>query len=106
MIASLCAALVDELLPYREQFVDNASTFFGSVERYLGLALSALDRHEEAHASFERAAAAHARLNAPILLARTRLEWGEAIVRAGDPVRRHVHWRPRSCSSARRRRTP
>ena len=69
------------------QFVDNATTFFGSVERYLGLALSTLERHEEAETSFERAVAAHARLKAPILLARTQLEWGEAIIRAeGGPT--------------------
>jgi class 3 adenylate cyclase/tetratricopeptide (TPR) repeat protein len=83
----LCAVLVQELLPYRDQFVDNASTFFGSVERYLGLALSCLNRHDEAGVSFERAVAIHARLGAPILLARTRLEWGEAMVRAnGGPT--------------------
>jgi class 3 adenylate cyclase len=85
---SRCAALVAELLPYRDQFVDNASTFFGSVERFLGLGLSTLGRHEEAHASFERAAAAHARLNAPILLARTRLEWGAAIISADNGAQR------------------
>jgi hypothetical protein len=32
--------------------------------------------------SFAAAADAHARLNAPILLARTRLEWAQATVRA------------------------
>ena len=84
---SLCAVLLQELLPYRDQFVDNASTFFGSVERYLGLALSCLNRHDEARVAFERAVAIHARLGAPILLARTRLEWGEAMIRAnGGPT--------------------
>ena len=37
VIELLCAVLLDELFPYRDQFVDNASTFFGSVERYLAL---------------------------------------------------------------------
>ena len=65
------------LIPYRDQFVDNATTFWGSVERYIALAASCTGRHDEARASFERAVDAHSRLNAPILLARTRLEFAE-----------------------------
>ena len=79
---SRCAELVGALTPYRQQFVDNGTTFNGSVERYIGLALSCLERHSEAAASFARAADANARLDAPILSARTFLEWAEATVRA------------------------
>ena len=49
---SRCAELVGALTPYRQQFVDNGTTFNGSVERYIGLALSCLERHSEAAASF------------------------------------------------------
>ncbi len=77
---ALCERLHRDLVPYRELFVDNATTFWGSVERYIALALTCLGRHGEASASFERAAEAHTRLNAPILLARTRLEWAEATI--------------------------
>jgi class 3 adenylate cyclase len=75
---ALCEMLHQRLVPYRDQFVDNASTFWGSVERYMALALSCMGSHDKALASFETATAAHQRLNAPILLARTRLEWAEA----------------------------
>ena len=78
----ICATLHGMLTPYRDQFVDNASTFWGSVERYMALASSCMGRHDEARASFTKAAEAHTRLNAPILLARTRLERAEAEVRA------------------------
>jgi class 3 adenylate cyclase len=74
---ALCDTLYEMLIPYRDQFVDNATTFWGSVERYIALAASCTGRHDEARASFERAVDAHSRLNAPILLARTRLEFAE-----------------------------
>jgi class 3 adenylate cyclase/tetratricopeptide (TPR) repeat protein len=84
--AELCGRLADQLGPYRGQFVDNASTFWGSVEHYIALALSCTGRHEEADEAFRRAGSAHELLDAPILLARTRLEWADATLRAGGPA--------------------
>ena len=80
--AELCDALYRKLIPYRDQFVDNASTFWGSVEGYLALAASCMGRTDDARVSYQRAVDSHTRLNAPILLARTRVEWAEATVRA------------------------
>jgi hypothetical protein len=81
--ADLCGRLADQLRPYRDQFVDNASTFWGSVEHYIALALACVGRHEEADEAFRRAALAHETLGAPILLARTNVEWADAALRAG-----------------------
>ena len=89
---ALCAMLVQELLPYRDQFVDNASTFFGSVERYLGLALSALDRHDEAQTSFERG-------SRPTIASTRRSCWHEHVSNGARPfsaviaIRRPSTWR-------------
>ena len=77
-----CEQLVGALLPYRGQFVDNGTSFNGSVERFIALALSCIGRHDEALTAFARAADANARLNGPTLSARTCLEWAEAAVRA------------------------
>jgi class 3 adenylate cyclase len=79
----LCASLVERLKPYRDQFVDNTSTFFGSVERYIALGSDVLGCWEDADEAFGRAVDAHTRLGAPILLARTQLEWAEAIAGRG-----------------------
>jgi hypothetical protein len=82
-----CRALAGALDPYRDQFVDNASTCWGSVEHFRAMALSGAGEGVAARASFERAADAHARLDAPLLLAETRLEWAELLLRsenAGD----------------------
>ena len=77
------------LLPYRQQFVDNTSTFFGSVEHYLGL-LGALEGDWSASSeAFEAALAAHSRLASPPLLARTQLEY-----RAGPLP--HAQWQHRA----------
>jgi class 3 adenylate cyclase len=80
--AELCGLLCEKLTPYRDQFVDNATTFWGSVERYLALALWCVGRHDDASAAIEKAAAAHARLDAPILLAMTRLDWATMLMGA------------------------
>ena len=73
-----CAELLGALLPFRGQFVDNGTTFNGSVERYVALALSCLGHRQQAEAAFANASNANARLDAPILSARTALEWAEA----------------------------
>jgi hypothetical protein len=73
------------LAPYRHQFVDNASTFFGSVEHFYALCSALVDDHDAADTSFEAATVAHRRLGSPPLLARTQLEHADALARRAPP---------------------
>lgn len=73
------------LLPYRHQFVDNASTFFGSVEHYLGMLSAVLDDWAGVDHSFAAALQAHGALGSAPLLARTQLEYARALARR-DPA--------------------
>lgn len=81
----LCAELYTALSPHRHQFVDNATNWFGSVGRYLGLLEHALGRFADADRSFAESVAAHERLPAPLLLARSYLAWGTSLLTRPDP---------------------
>src|SRR4029079_18619043 len=72
--AALAARVRPMLEPYQDLFVDNASTFFGSVHLFSAMCSSVLGDVEVARSSFERATSAHERIASPPLLARTRLE--------------------------------
>ncbi len=78
-----CRRVADALTPYRNQFVDNASTFWGSVELYRAVALAGADQRAAALEAFEAAARAHTELEAPLLLAETQVEWAGALMRFG-----------------------
>jgi class 3 adenylate cyclase len=69
------------LNPYRSQYVDNASTFFGSVEHYYALMCSVVGDDEAADAAFGAALQAHDRLRSPPLVARTQLEYAQSLSR-------------------------
>ena len=88
MAANAAAELRDEarsahiqriLLPYRHLFVDNASTFFGSVEHYVGMLSAVLGDWTGADEAFAAALAAHEALHSPPLLARTQVEYARAL---------------------------
>jgi len=81
----LCAQLYTALSPHRDQFVDNATNWFGSVARYLGLLEHRLGRFADADRSFAESVAAHERLPAPLLLARSHLGWGTSLLTRPDP---------------------
>lgn len=87
----LCRRFIAELTPYRDHFVDNASTFFGSVERFLALAFNAIGDVDSANSSFDAAIEAH-QLRAPVLLARTQLDYAEFLLqrRQDDDSRRRA----------------
>jgi class 3 adenylate cyclase len=79
------------LLPYRHLFSDNASTFFGSVEHYVGMVSAALGDWASVDEAFTAALAAHEALQSPPLLARTQLEYARALsLRETAPVERVV----------------
>lgn len=95
MCAQVCAFLHDRrhaeplhrmLERYREQFVDAGPGWLGSTARYLGLTAATLGRTDEAIAHFSYAADAHARIRSPVWLARVHLDWGTALLDAGDPA--------------------
>jgi hypothetical protein len=68
-------------------FIDNASTFFGSVEHYVGMLSAVLGDWPAVDGAFAAALAAHEALQSPPLLARTRLEYARALsLREDVPV--------------------
>ena len=76
----LCSRLHTVLAPHRQQYIDNATNWFGAVSRHLGLLEHALGRFEDADASFADALARHEALPAPLLAARSRLDWAGSLV--------------------------
>ncbi len=100
MAAHACAELRDQalatrirrlLLPYRHLFSDNASTFFGSVEHYVGMVSAPLGDWAAVDDAFTAALAAHEAVHSPPLLARSQLEYASALAqRDVVPVERVV----------------
>ena len=73
------------LEPYREQCVDNATNWFGSVGHYLALLEHTMGRFDEADASFDTAVEWHTGMPAPLLLARTQINWATSLLRRPEP---------------------
>jgi DNA-binding SARP family transcriptional activator/tetratricopeptide (TPR) repeat protein len=80
--ASLLAGL---LSPWRDQLGFSALTCGGSVARPLGLALATAGRFDEADEAFTQAAAVHERVDAPIELARTQIDWAGMFASRAEP---------------------
>ena len=78
--AALAGRIRPLIAPYRRQFVDNASTFFGSVEHYYALASYTMGDEASAVSAFDAALHEHTRLDSPPLIALTKLELGRALV--------------------------
>jgi class 3 adenylate cyclase len=76
-------AIYERILPFRAQVVAAGPSFFGSVEHYLGLLAATAGRLDDADRHFAAAAAVHQSLQAPVFLTRTRLCWGEALLKGG-----------------------
>jgi tetratricopeptide (TPR) repeat protein len=92
LLCDLCAALNDArraellygaLLPYAGVNVvaGIAVVCFGSAARFLGKLAATMGRNGEAAAHFERALEENARLQAPVLLAHTQLDFAAALGR-------------------------
>jgi tetratricopeptide (TPR) repeat protein len=79
------AVLYERLLPHRGLVAHAGSVGSGCVDHYLGLLATAMGRLDEADRHFREAVAVNQRLEAPVWLARTRLEWGELLRRRGGP---------------------
>jgi hypothetical protein len=78
--------LLDRLAPYRSQLATSGwGLTAGAVAHSTALLAALLDRFDEAEPDFRAAEALHQRIGAPAWLARTRLEWGSALLRRGKP---------------------
>ena len=77
-------ALLQRLDPWRDQVVLDALGTLGSVARGMGLTAAALGRGSEADAHFARALEMHEQIGARSLAARTKLDWGLALLTAGQ----------------------
>ncbi len=91
------ATLAESLAPWRDQLACAGIVCAGSVARPLGLALATAGRLDEADEAFAQAAAVHERIDAPIELARTHVNWAGMIAsrhEPGDPDRALVLLEP------------
>ena len=78
------AALEPLLAPWTGQVAFNSATVWGFVARHAGVLDRVLGRHDRAVERLEQAEMRHERIGAPLWLARTRLDLGQALLdRAG-----------------------
>jgi tetratricopeptide (TPR) repeat protein len=84
------AALVEALAPYAELAVHEWQTSYclGSCSRYLGLAAMVIRDWDVAEHSFAAALAADERMRMPAMVAHTRADWAEMLLRRGEPADR------------------
>lgn len=94
LLADVCFQLADAdraqrlhavLEPYRAQCIDNATNWFGSVEHYLALLEHSMGRFDEADGSFQAAVDRHEQMPAPLLLARTQVDWATSLLQRPIP---------------------
>ncbi len=78
------AVLLERLAPYRSHLATTAwGLTLGAVAHTTGRLASLLGRFDEAEAEFQAAESLHQQMGAPGWLARTRLEWGSALLQRG-----------------------
>jgi hypothetical protein len=77
------AMLLPRLEPLRDCVVTEALGTYGVVSRCAGSLAGVLGRQEDADGHFAHALAAHERIGAAALSARTRIEWGVSLSAAG-----------------------
>jgi hypothetical protein len=78
------AVLYDLLAPWSAQVIFSGSAVTGSVARPVAVLAALLGRWREADAFFAEAAACHQRMNAPIFLARTQVDWARMLLDRED----------------------
>ncbi|MEY2420094.1 MAG: hypothetical protein QOI95_161 [Acidimicrobiaceae bacterium] len=75
--------LFELLAPYSGMFVSEGPSFLGSVDRYLGITATVLERWSEAETYFENALDAHITIQADGYAALTRVDWAKLLVARG-----------------------
>ena len=81
------ALMYDELLPFRHLSVHGGLVFFGAAEHWLGVAATALGRHDRALEHLEAALATHERLRAQVYLGLSHAELARLLTLRGDTER-------------------
>jgi class 3 adenylate cyclase/tetratricopeptide (TPR) repeat protein len=93
ILAEVCAGLgdqasagllLDRLKPYSGMMADNGLSTFGAIDRALGLLAATRGMLSDADRYFAAAAELLERIEAPIWLARTRLDWARMLRRRGQ----------------------
>jgi len=82
------AVLYDLLAPWSAQVIFSGSAVGGSVARPVAVLAVVLGRWQEAADFFAEAAACHQRMNAPVFLARTQVDWARMLLDRGEG---HAH---------------
>ena len=78
------AAVIHQLLePYADLAAGHSLLFAGAFSHALGLLATTLGHYDEADDRFAVGLAMHEQLDAPVWLARTRLEWGRMLAQRG-----------------------
>ncbi len=75
----------DLMAPFSGQLVAGGTIVSGSIDRVLGMLAMTLERYGDAEGHFAIAAEIEERLGAPLLLARTHVEWARALIARGRP---------------------
>ncbi len=74
------AVLFDLLAPWSAQVIFSGSAVSGSVARLVAVLAALLGRWRQADDFFAEAAACHERMNAPVFLARTQVDWARMLL--------------------------
>ena len=76
-------AVLDLLQPFSGQLAVSGAHVYGSIDFALGALAATLERFDDAERHFVAAAELEARLEAPLLLARTHSRWARSLIAAG-----------------------
>jgi tetratricopeptide (TPR) repeat protein len=83
-LADRAEELYGRLEPFRAQLANNGVAPIGVVAHFLGCLATCLGDHERAERDFRQAVEIYRRIDAPVLLARTELAWGRALMSRGE----------------------
>ncbi len=82
--ARAAAPLYELIEPWRDRFVWNGASGYGSAESYLGMLAATLGSHDRAHEHFAAASARHERQRARVWEAQNLCYWARSRVQAGS----------------------
>ena len=77
--------LRERLLPYHDQIVTTASTFYPAICHYLGLLDHLTGRYDDAEQWFTEALQLHERIRSPLLIAHTHAAWAALLADRNQP---------------------